>query len=130
VEAAELEAAGKAGDMAAIAEKLPQFREHLTGLIKGIGKVLEKKNEGLRVNDRMTESSPVSSPALQTLLPGLRAALDAKNMKEIDKLFGEIEQLSLDTETRERINDVSDHVLMGEYQKALDELDRFLKELS
>jgi hypothetical protein len=43
-------------------------------------------------------------------------------MKEIDKLFEEIEQLPLDTETREQINAVSDKVLLGEYQAAIDEI--------
>jgi HPt (histidine-containing phosphotransfer) domain-containing protein len=42
-EAAALEAAGKAGDMAAIQEGLPKFREHLVRLIEGIGKTLEEK---------------------------------------------------------------------------------------
>jgi CheY-like chemotaxis protein len=59
--------------------------------------------------------SPLYTPQLLTL----KEALEAKNMKEIDKLLEEIEWLSLDAETRERINVVSDKVLMGEYEGAI-----------
>ncbi|MDR2069270.1 MAG: hypothetical protein LBP71_05315 [Spirochaetaceae bacterium] len=45
----------------------------------------------------------------------LKAALEAKDMKEIDRLLEAIEQLPLDAETREGIDVVSDQVLMGEY---------------
>jgi hypothetical protein len=44
-------------------------------------------------------------------------------MKEIDKLLGEIEGLPLDAETRELINALSDHVLMGEYEGAITVID-------
>jgi HPt (histidine-containing phosphotransfer) domain-containing protein len=116
-EAAELEAAGKAGDMGVIRETLPLFREHLTRLIEAIGKVFEEKGEGVETG----------KGELTVSLSALRAALEAKNMKEIDRLFEEIERLSLDTETRELINTVSDKVLMGEYAGAItviDEIDR------
>jgi hypothetical protein len=39
-------------------------------------------------------------------------------MKETDRLLGEIERLPLDTETRERIDSISDKVLLGEYEGA------------
>ncbi|MDR2052897.1 MAG: hypothetical protein LBP80_05740 [Treponema sp.] len=41
-------------------------------------------------------------------------------MKEIDRLLEEIEQLPLDSETREQLNAVSDKVLMGEYKGAVE----------
>jgi hypothetical protein len=48
-------------------------------------------------------------------------------MKEIDRLLEEMEGLPLEAQTRERINAVSDKVLMGEYQKALNEIDKLLE---
>ncbi|GHV67151.1 hypothetical protein AGMMS49928_03520 [Spirochaetia bacterium] len=117
VEAAALEAAGKAGDTAAIRDGLPAFHKHLMELIEGIGKVLEEKREeesgGLQAGDKDRE-------AILPLLSTLRTALEAMNMKETDKLFEEIEQLHLDTEMREQINAVSDKVLMGEYEGAVE----------
>jgi CheY-like chemotaxis protein len=123
-EAAVLEAAGKAGDMKAIGETLPGFYKCLTQLIEGIGKAL--KGSGASELGGRSEGKDAS----QTALSALRAALEAKNMREIDRMIEEIEQLSLDTKTRELINGISDKVLMGEYQKALNEVDKLLKELS
>jgi HPt (histidine-containing phosphotransfer) domain-containing protein len=112
-EAMELEAAGKAGDTQTIRETLPLFREHLTQLIEAIGKVFEE-----------TVPACPSPSALQIPLSPLRTALEAKNMKEIDKLFEEIEKLPLGVETREQINAVSDKVLMGEYEGAIAAIDK------
>jgi signal transduction histidine kinase/DNA-binding NarL/FixJ family response regulator/HPt (histidine-containing phosphotransfer) domain-containing protein len=122
MEAAELEEAGKAGDMEAIRKTLPLFHERLTRLIEGIGKVTAEKTGRVEAGDGGQEE-------LTALLPTLRAALEAKNMKEIDKLLEKTEQLALSVQTREAINTVSDKVLMGEYQKAFDEVERILKEL-
>jgi HPt (histidine-containing phosphotransfer) domain-containing protein len=110
--AAALEAAGKAGDIRTILETLPAFRERLTQLIEGIGKVLEEK-------DGEAEAESGGKEDLTAPLSALWVALEAKNMKEIDRLLNEIEQLPLDTQTRERINALSDKVLMGEYGEAV-----------
>jgi signal transduction histidine kinase/CheY-like chemotaxis protein len=121
-EAAALEAAGKAGDMAAIAAGLPPFRQHLAGLIAGIGSVLEEKRAEADGAPR-----PGSGEAALELLSALVDALEAKNMKGIDKLLEEIEQLPLSAEMREKINAVSDKVLMGEYAGALETIEAFPK---
>jgi signal transduction histidine kinase/CheY-like chemotaxis protein len=122
-EAAVLEAAGKgalagsAADTAAIAEGLPQFREHLTGLIAGIGKALEEKREGERGEP---QTGAAAGEAVFNLLSALRAALETKNMKEIDRLLEETEKAAADAETREALNAVSDKILMGEYRAAIE----------
>jgi CheY-like chemotaxis protein len=112
-QAAALEAAGKAGDMEAIRETLPDFHRHLAELIEGIGKALEEKNGAKKAGGE-------GKKELAVLLPALRAALEARNMKEIDRLLEETEGLSLDAGMRERINAVSDNVLMGEYEGAIE----------
>jgi signal transduction histidine kinase/CheY-like chemotaxis protein/HPt (histidine-containing phosphotransfer) domain-containing protein len=123
-EAAELEAAGKAGDMAAISTALPLFREHLTELVGKIEKVLEEKKERPRVKEGMiTEAFPSLFPAIQTSFSLLKEALETKNIKEIDRLLEEIEGLPLDAAMREAINAVSDKVLMGEYEEAITMID-------
>jgi signal transduction histidine kinase/CheY-like chemotaxis protein len=111
--AAVLETAGKAGDMEEVCETLPVFRERLTELVEGIGKVLGETGGERKAGIEGRED-------LRVPLSALRAALEAKNMKEIDKLLEKIEELSLDAETRERINAVSDKVLMGEYDGAVE----------
>jgi signal transduction histidine kinase/CheY-like chemotaxis protein len=122
-EAAALEAAGKAGDIAAIQEGLPAFYKRLTETIEGIGKALEEKQkelgEGLQGRSGTREE-------LADLAAALQAALQSKNMKEIDRLVEEIEQRPLDTETRELINVVSDKTLMGEYDAAIERVNVLL----
>ncbi|MDR3174450.1 MAG: response regulator, partial [Treponema sp.] len=98
-EAAALEAAGKAGDTLTISEALPGFRERLKQLIEGIKKVLEKK--GGEVEIKNGEQEDLTAP-----LSALRTALEAKNMKETDRLLAELE-MAADAETREAINAVS-----------------------
>jgi HPt (histidine-containing phosphotransfer) domain-containing protein len=110
-EAAVLEAAGKAGDTQAISRILPEFREDLTELIEGIEKALEE-------NRKTQEPSPQPLSNLQSSLTTLKSSLEAKNMKEIDRLLEEIEKMPLDKNTRKTVNAVSDDVLMGEYGKA------------
>jgi CheY-like chemotaxis protein len=111
-EAAELEAAGKTGDLALIRGTLPGFRERLAELVEGIGKVLEEQREE-------AETGSGGQEGLTALFSALRAAFETKNMKEIDKLLEEIEGLPLDAKTRELINAVSDKALMGEYEEAI-----------
>jgi CheY-like chemotaxis protein len=119
-EAAELEAAGKAGDAGKIREILPGFYKHLEQLIEGIGKEGGGGSEEWRVQSGESEEKigPHSSLYTPQLLT-LKEALETKNMKEIDRLLEEIEGLPLDTGTRERITIISDKVLMGEYEGAI-----------
>jgi HPt (histidine-containing phosphotransfer) domain-containing protein len=117
--AAVLEAAGKsvlagnAADMAAIAEGLPEFYTRLSELIKAIGGAI-KNEQGIITNEENVDYALFA--ANRALL---KEALEAKDMKEIDRLLAELEQLPLDAETRERINAVSDKILMGEYADAV-----------
>jgi HPt (histidine-containing phosphotransfer) domain-containing protein len=119
--AAALEAAGNAGDTAAIAEGLPRFYQELTQLIEGIRIALEEKNKSQETTlQSLLPISPSPLSDLQSLLSTLKTALEAKNMKEIDRLLEEMEKAAVDAETREVINIVSDKVLMGEYAGAVE----------
>jgi signal transduction histidine kinase/CheY-like chemotaxis protein/HPt (histidine-containing phosphotransfer) domain-containing protein len=120
-EAAVLEAAGKSGDMAAIAEGLPRFYKHLTQLIDGIGKVLEEKSETQEISPQQPSLSGFRPP-----LSALKEALETKDMKEIDRLLEELERTAPDAETREAISAVSDRILMGEYGQALETISALL----
>jgi signal transduction histidine kinase/DNA-binding response OmpR family regulator/HPt (histidine-containing phosphotransfer) domain-containing protein len=117
-EAAALEAAGKAGDLAAIREILPGFCRRLAELIEEIGKVLAEADEtgGLKAESGAGSGAESGVPEL---LSALRTALEAKNMKEIDRLLAELEAAA-DGETTKPIADISERVLMGEYQKAIE----------
>jgi CheY-like chemotaxis protein len=126
-EAAVLEAAGKAGDLKTIGETLPGFHGRLTGLVRGIEEALEEKRE--ERTDALPPNGGENGIIAETL-SALRTVLEAKNMKEIDRLLAELEKAAVNTETRERIDAVSDQVLMGEYVEAIDFIDDTLKESS
>jgi HPt (histidine-containing phosphotransfer) domain-containing protein len=119
-EAEALEAAGKAGDLAAIGKILPGFYGRLAELIAGIGDKVksedsEVRNEDSGVGSGEDESSSIPHSSLFTL----KEALETKNMKEVDRLLEEMEELPLDAETRDQLNGISDGVLMGEYGGAI-----------
>jgi signal transduction histidine kinase/HPt (histidine-containing phosphotransfer) domain-containing protein/ActR/RegA family two-component response regulator len=115
-EAAALEAAGKAGDAAALTEKLPGFHEALSQLIDGIGKALDEKKEA-PAGPGGDEASPA---AFHRSLAALKASLEAKDMKGIDRALGDLEKLPLAGKDRETVQTISDKVLMGEYQEAVE----------
>jgi signal transduction histidine kinase/DNA-binding NarL/FixJ family response regulator/HPt (histidine-containing phosphotransfer) domain-containing protein len=117
-EAAALEAAGKAGDTASIGELLPAFQTRLFNLVNAIEEALRRSRETDRGDKKGRDDSFVKDR-----LRLLRAALEAKNMREIDRFIEEIED-AVDEPTRDGINAVSDKVLMGEYQAAVYEIER------
>ncbi|MDR2053120.1 MAG: response regulator [Treponema sp.] len=116
VEAARLEAAGKAGGIATIQERLPAFTEKLAVLIEGIGAALQAATSVFPE----TGMAQRNESELVPLLRELAEALQAKRITAIDRVLEELNQKSLDKKTREALDAVSDDVLMGEYSKALE----------
>jgi signal transduction histidine kinase/CheY-like chemotaxis protein len=122
-EAAALEAAGKAGDTAVIAEKLSAFYTLLSELVKAIGKeTAEEPFAASKLESTDTKEKNRDVLALKEKYASLKAALEAKNMEEIDSLLGELEKMPLDAEERGKIDAVSDLVLMGEYEGAIENI--------
>jgi hypothetical protein len=109
--------------MQIIGKTLPGFYERLERLAGEIGKVLEEGRE-----DESPEAGDEDRETVRAAFSTLRAALEEKDMKRIDKLLEEIEGLSLDAKNREAVDAVSDQVLMGEYQGAIDFIDATLQE--
>jgi HPt (histidine-containing phosphotransfer) domain-containing protein len=132
-EAAALEAAGKSGDMETIREGLPEFCAHLSELVTTIGEVFESEKLGVGSEERVggegwrgEEKAASSLSTLRSSLLSLKAALEAKNMEEIDSLLEELEKVPLDAEERGKIDVVSDLVLIGEYGEAREAVEEIL----
>jgi HPt (histidine-containing phosphotransfer) domain-containing protein len=113
-EAAALEAAGKAGDAAAIQELLPGFTEKLAVLAAGIGAALEATAPAV------PEEPAAAGAELLPLLRELAEALQARKMTAVDRVLEELNRKAAETKTREALDAVSDDVLLGEYDKALE----------
>jgi CheY-like chemotaxis protein len=120
--AAALEAAGKTGDMALIREKQPGFAEQLTELIENIRAALESK-------EAENPHSPVhiSNSEYLPLLNELAAALETKNAAAIDRISNDLTQKPLDPKIKETIEQISDHILMTEFDSALTMLRTMLR---
>jgi CheY-like chemotaxis protein/HPt (histidine-containing phosphotransfer) domain-containing protein len=121
VKAAELEAAGKAGDIDFIREKLPGFAEALTELVDGISAWEDAVKEGTPNGEAASNGKNVHTEVLR-LLHDLAAALENENAGDIDRILEEFEAASasqtLDAKTKEALEKISDNVLMAEFDSA------------
>jgi CheY-like chemotaxis protein len=118
-EAASLEAAGKEGDLAYINDNFGDFMSHLSKLIDDI-KTVSKK---FKADDEQT--SWLYDDFLFSLLRELDGALKSKKAEQIESILEKINKQSLDSETKEIINKISDDVLMVEYDSAIRKIKRF-----
>jgi len=115
--AAELEAAGKAVNMAFIRENLPAFREQLTELVKSIGAVIDPAGEGGISPADTGQGADIN--AYTPIFLELAEALEAQKTADIDRILEELNKKPLDAETREALEKISDEVLMTEFDNAL-----------
>jgi HPt (histidine-containing phosphotransfer) domain-containing protein len=119
-EAAELEAAGKAGNIGAIEAALSGFYEHLQEIAKEIKTALELMN-GER------EQPEGIAADYSSLFRTLREALQIKDIGIVDRILAEIEGNSLDAKTREAAEQISNAVLMGKFEAALGMVDTIIQ---
>jgi HPt (histidine-containing phosphotransfer) domain-containing protein len=132
--AAGLEAAGKTGDMAYIQENLPTFTEQLTELVGRI-RAWEKTAE---------EHSPAkpaaageldietATPMVTPFLRELATALKLQKANDIDRILDQLMPQTLpgsqaDTNIQSAMEQISDEVLMAEYDKAGEILNALLR---
>jgi CheY-like chemotaxis protein len=111
--AAQLETAGKAGDLMFIQGNLHGFTERLAELINNISTAL-RKNAAAQTPSQETAYSPIPRP----LLIGLAVALDAKKVRDIDRFLNELIHQSVDPKTKKIVDKISDDVLMAELSRA------------
>jgi signal transduction histidine kinase/CheY-like chemotaxis protein len=116
-EAARLEAAGKAGDRAAIREGIPGFAERLAALTEGIRQALET---AFPVVPGEEEAPDGSCLELSPLLRELAEALRAEKLAAIDDILEELNRKPLDSKAHAALESVSDDVLIAEYGRALE----------
>jgi signal transduction histidine kinase/FixJ family two-component response regulator/HPt (histidine-containing phosphotransfer) domain-containing protein len=115
-----LEAAGKTGALVYIQGNLESFLKHLTELIKNIRTVLEA--DSVIAPDKIPppDSSGSKAPFTVRLLHELEEALGAQKVEDIDRLLDELARRPLEAGVKEALEQVSDEVLMAEYNKALE----------
>jgi HPt (histidine-containing phosphotransfer) domain-containing protein len=128
-QAAELEAAGKAKDMALIQKNLSYFAARLSELINHISDALDADTVAAAVSTGKDSSAELSAdissciPLLQELVVALRE----QKADDIDHILDSLMQETLDKKTKEILDQISDEVLMAEYDKAGETVQSLLK---
>jgi two-component system, sensor histidine kinase and response regulator len=121
IQAAELEAAGKTGNMAYIMTNLPSFTWQISEISKKISSALGT-NEDAGQTDQTTEIPE----ELAELLRGLKSALEDKKTAEIDTALDELNKKQPDAHIKELLEKISDDVLMTEFESAVKKIDEVL----
>jgi CheY-like chemotaxis protein len=124
--AAELETAGKAGDMTLIGNRLPVFAGQLAGLVKNIRAALETDAIAAHNDIPPPESSENSLSVFISLLRVLEAALKSQSATDVDRIMEEIDSKQTDSKTRETLAQVSEQIMMLEYGNALAGIEKML----
>jgi HPt (histidine-containing phosphotransfer) domain-containing protein len=126
-EAARLENAGKAGNLAFIEENLQGFSEQLAELVENIRTFLNTNAALLHPHVPAPEKIPPkpSGLSIDPVLRDLEAALKAQKADDINRILEEINAQPLDTDIKTKMEQISDEVLMTEYDNA----GKILKEL-
>jgi two-component system, sensor histidine kinase and response regulator len=123
--AAELEAAGKAGDIAFINKQLPIFERQLTELAYNIETVLKSKTSEAQ-DIPHDEAAPLPTAYYQ-LFKELANAINTKKSAEIDRFLEELNKQPMDAKTKETLNKISDEVLMTEFDNAIKIIEELLR---
>jgi signal transduction histidine kinase/CheY-like chemotaxis protein len=118
-QAAGLEVAGKAKDMAFIQKNLDYFAGHLEELINHISDVLEA--DTVTAGAFTGKNKEVHSGDISVYIPILQelaVALGERKADDIDHILENLMQQTLDKKSKEALEQISDEVLMAEYDKA------------
>jgi signal transduction histidine kinase/HPt (histidine-containing phosphotransfer) domain-containing protein/ActR/RegA family two-component response regulator len=122
--AAALEAAGKEGDLPAIREKLPDFRKELARLAEQLEESGVLKEPGAGEDDPASEAEGPSP--LLPLFVSLKEAFAGNDLREIDYLMEKIEKSAPSGKEKAVLSDISNRILMAEYDQAREALERYL----
>lgn len=115
-EAARLEEAGNARELDFIWENLSGFIEHLTELETNIRAALEHLDKD---NKQEGESGPSALSQYIPLLRELGEALKSQNIANIDSILAELNQKPLDLYSEKNLQQISDQILMAEFESAI-----------
>jgi CheY-like chemotaxis protein len=114
-EAKKLEDAGLSGDLAFIKDNLPAFAEHLTELVGNIRAALKDSQVPNAESSIDNSRAPVTN---SPLFIELAEALKSQNAAEIDRILSELCKQAPNAATKKIVDQISDYVLMAEYEKA------------
>jgi signal transduction histidine kinase/CheY-like chemotaxis protein/HPt (histidine-containing phosphotransfer) domain-containing protein len=124
--AAELEKAGKAGDTAFISEHLPAFAQQLKEFTENIHNALQLNETAVPDLESPIPHSSFLIPH-SSLLHELSDALRAQDVLEIKRILNTLEQQAQEPQLKKILEQISDQVLMAEFDGALHIIDEALR---
>jgi CRISPR/Cas system Type II protein with McrA/HNH and RuvC-like nuclease domain len=120
-----LEFAGRNKDMAFIESNNEKFLEELETLLNNIKHVLS--DNIITEKDIPTES--LSSESMKEKLLSLKKALNDMDSTKADKIVNDLFEKSCDSETKETLDQITQHILFCDYDDAIDEIDTLIERL-
>jgi len=136
-----LEDAAENAELSYIKDNLPGFIEHLAELLKNIRSALESRPEkaaakpggqeffnrifGKKKSDK-GQDEKVEPSEYFPLFSKLAEALGAKNVKDADIILYELNKMPLDPSAKEILEQVSDQMLMTEFESAIKTIREFI----
>jgi signal transduction histidine kinase/CheY-like chemotaxis protein len=113
-----MEKAAAAGDTGILKQKTPELLKDITALTNNIHSALAV---------RQTEQEVRGATDLSLLhLDTLKKAIIALDIDSVNKALLEYLSISMDSETKAKIDEIEQHVLMFEYDKAIEVIDKIL----
>jgi HPt (histidine-containing phosphotransfer) domain-containing protein len=120
--AANLEEAGRSGDMSAIHDTLYVFHNALESLLKRIDAALSQARPA---DDRPGGERRVEKE--RELLAQLKDALEQEDIDAMDKALEALKALSLASDMRDALSSIAECMLSADFTKAATELEIFLR---
>jgi len=111
-----LEKTASSGQLAEVRGKTNDLQEHLQTLIKSVMAIVDKHEPKENLED-----SEISALRLETL----KTALEEMDIEAVNRILLVFTGLSLDKETKEKISEIEQLVLMFEYEKAIEKINEF-----
>jgi signal transduction histidine kinase/CheY-like chemotaxis protein len=113
-EAAEIESAGKAGDLKLITGKFPAFRKRLADIADTLTIILGMSRNSGQSEEAGGEEFIKARP----LFESLREALAVERINDIDSALNAIEELNFTGEIMDEVAKISDLILISEFAEA------------
>ena len=117
--AKQLEMAAKRGDADFLQQHTEAFLRDFTKILENIGYIITAQHSG-------SPAESLSDTELQTALHELKEALDTLDGVAADALLGRLRKHKSDETTAEAIRQIADHVLLCDYDEAVEIIDRLL----
>jgi len=125
-EADALEEAARAGDLALVQSNLPDFVEHLAEMAKNIRAATEPKPDGKGMKSSFGKKGKTDISSYIPAFNELIAALKSKNLRAIDTNMIELGDIAQDFATKEKLDQISDQILMTEFDSAIKSIEELI----